>query len=132
MKPEGFHRNIRISGKKKISCLFAGGKYFFGKHLKAVVLKIEKQSGSDLQFGISVPKKIIPKAVDRNLIKRRIRECIRKLKNDFFNDQKYSNFTLQIFFIQNSRLVLDYDALFSELKLLLEKIESDFDKIPID
>ncbi|MBC8395843.1 MAG: ribonuclease P protein component [Flavobacteriales bacterium] len=55
--------------------LFKNGKPCSHKFLRTIYLPSE----SFLKIGISVPKKLVPLAVKRNLIKRRIKEQIRLL-----------------------------------------------------
>lgn len=42
-------------------------------------ISIQKKKASSLSFSITIPKKEIKNAVDRNKIKRRVREIIRSL-----------------------------------------------------
>jgi ribonuclease P protein component len=53
-----------------------------------------------LRLGISVPKKIFPRSVDRNLIKRKIKEGYRSVKNFIYNN---INTKLQVILIYNSK-----------------------------
>lgn len=56
------------------------------------LIRIQKSVESDHRVGIIVPKKFVARAVDRNLIKRRIREAIRAWLKDqdlYHQDQKY-------------------------------------------
>ncbi len=120
---------MRIKGEKNISRLFTGGKYFLGTTMKATVVKVKKQQ-YPIQFGISIPKKLIHKATDRNLLKRRVRECIRKEKIFFFEDLKNCDYTLQVFFIWKVKKIMPYEEILSEIKFLLEKIYSQKDELP--
>ena len=60
-----------ISSAKEIKYILQKGKHFSGKYLKFIYLN---QLDSKLELLISVPKKKIKLAVDRNRIKRRIKE----------------------------------------------------------
>ena len=53
-----------------------------------------------LRLGISVPKKNFPRSVDRNLIKRKIKEGYRSVKNFIYNN---INTKLQVILIYNSK-----------------------------
>ena len=84
MKAFGFPKEERLCGKKQIDALFAQGKKF---HLPVFRVAWHWQELSDeesphpLQILISVPKKKIRKAHDRNRLKRQIRECWRQQRN---------------------------------------------------
>jgi len=53
---------------------FKASKLFTGKFLKIRVRYLSNQNPS--RFGFIVPKKVLPKVVDRNLIKRRIKAIL--------------------------------------------------------
>jgi ribonuclease P protein component len=61
--------------KKEFEAVFRKGKTKAGK---LVFLKILKNNQDDNRFGVVVSKKISKKAVNRNKIKRRLREIIRQ------------------------------------------------------
>ena len=61
--------------KKEFEAVFRKGKTKAGK---LVFLKILKNNQDDNHFGVVVSKKISKKAVNRNKIKRRLREIIRQ------------------------------------------------------
>ncbi|MDA7812803.1 ribonuclease P protein component [Flavobacteriaceae bacterium] len=70
-----FNKKNSLKNKKDIENLFKNGKPCSHKFLRTIYLPSE----SFLKIGISVPKKLVPLAVKRNLIKRRIKEQIRLL-----------------------------------------------------
>lgn len=56
------------------------------------LIRIQKSAAADHRVGIIVPKKHVARAVDRNLIKRRMREAVRGWlteQNLYHQDQKY-------------------------------------------
>ena len=62
-----------IKDKKKITALFEKGRVINGKNISLRVYKFDDEQRG---YVISVPKKKFPLAVDRNLIKRRLRACL--------------------------------------------------------
>ncbi len=68
-----------LSKKKQLEKLFLNGSIFFKFPLKLVYkfIDIEDAKCPKVLFSVSVPKRNIRRAVDRNLIKRRIRESYR-------------------------------------------------------
>ena len=70
-----FNKKNSLKNKKDIENLFKNGKLCSHKFLRTIYLPSE----SFLKIGVSVPKKLVPLAVKRNLIKRRIKEQIRLL-----------------------------------------------------
>ena len=74
MKP-GLGGNHRLKSKKTIGRLFKEGNSI--KAYPIIALSLHDEEIDRLKFGVSVPKKRIPRAVDRNRIKRQIREAFR-------------------------------------------------------
>ncbi len=71
----------RLSSKKLIEKLFAEGESFLQYPLKIVFLPTDIKSGSHVQVGFTASKKIFKRAVDRNKIKRLLRESYRLNKH---------------------------------------------------
>lgn len=70
----------RLKGKDSIDLLFEKGTE---KHAPALILKYITEAHSSFYFsGVAVPKRKIKKAVQRNRIKRLMREAIHKIDLD--------------------------------------------------
>ena len=81
-----FKKNCRLHNFKLINSLKESGEIFYSSDvLKGKCFVTEKNNIftnlSEIQILITVPKKIFKRAVDRNLIKRRIREIFRLNKS---------------------------------------------------
>src|SRR5574344_1502412 len=72
-----FTKAERLCSKKEITALFNEGKSFAISHIRVVYRFLPKQEESPNAILVSVPKKYFKHAVDRNLLKRRIREAYR-------------------------------------------------------
>ena len=70
-------KNERLHSKKSIKELFDKGSSFFLYPFKVMVLEINFELPETNQILFSVSKKKLKKSVDRNLIKRRMRESYR-------------------------------------------------------
>lgn len=70
-----FRKEERLKKEKDIQELFSKGSSFYLFPFKVLLLATPKQTNH--QVLISVSKKNFPRAVDRNLLKRRIREAYR-------------------------------------------------------
>jgi ribonuclease P protein component len=76
------HKNERLHSKKLIKELFDKGSSFFLYPFKVIVLETILDVPETNQVLFSVSKKKLKKAVDRNLIKRRMREAYRLNKQN--------------------------------------------------
>ncbi|MEN8186794.1 MAG: ribonuclease P protein component [Bacteroidota bacterium] len=72
-----FKKVEKLKSRNLISELFTSGKSLSAYPLKLIYLEKEHDSSSMVQAGVSVPKRIFKKAVDRNRIKRLMREAYR-------------------------------------------------------
>lgn len=86
-----FRRTERLKSEKVISSLFKKGHSFSCYPLRLVYTEMPPLSKSDdlqgfspIQFSLSVSKKKFKRAVDRNLLRRRIREAYRLHKHELY------------------------------------------------
>lgn len=113
-----FSKSERLTGKKKIEELFKRGSSFYLGSFLVRVLSLECEGPN--QILISVPKKKFKRAVDRNLIKRRIREAYRL--NKHLLDSVTQSRPLSIGFIYLSSEILTFDNIQSQLIQCLERL----------
>jgi ribonuclease P protein component len=73
-----FDKTMRLKRRKIIEKLFKNGHSFGMYPLRAVWLPVEQSpENCTVQMGVSVAKKKFPHAVDRNRIRRQVREAFR-------------------------------------------------------
>lgn len=80
MHCQKFAKKERLSGKKQIDLLFEKGKKIYLSPFHVRYLMVDSENQTKHQILILVPKKVIKSAVQRNKIKRRIKESYRKNK----------------------------------------------------
>ncbi|MCG8474699.1 MAG: ribonuclease P protein component [Cytophagales bacterium] len=117
-----FSKSERLNKKKLIKELFSEGSSFFLYPFK--VLYLPKQRSEDLpvhQVLFSVPKKRFKRAVQRNLIKRRLREAYRlnRLALQVFETHGES---VLLAFVYVGKEIQPYSSLEPKLKGALERL----------
>ncbi|RPD97504.1 ribonuclease P protein component [Aureibaculum marinum] len=115
----------KLKSKRLIGALFDKGKSLSKYPLRLVYLKVEHTSDYPIQVAFSAPKRRFKKAVDRNRIKRLLRESYRKNKHLLYEavDEKY---VIMFTYIDENELkyVEIEEKMIILLKKLLEKINS--------
>ncbi|MFC6269118.1 ribonuclease P protein component [Frigoriflavimonas asaccharolytica] len=96
MKTQGYPKHEKLKGKDDTALLFKKGKWFSHGTLRIVFVKHGAESSP--KFGVSVAKKLYKKAVDRNRIKRLLREVYR-LNKDLYKDAFGNNKIAMLFYI---------------------------------
>jgi len=128
MRKQTFNKKERLSGKIIISKLFSEGSGFFVYPFKVVWMSSNSESNPSARLLISVPKSNLKKAVDRNLVKRRIREAYRKNKDPllmFFSDKK----TQCIFaIVYVGKEIMKYDELEQKIIILIQRLLDEYEK----
>src|SRR4026207_2337321 len=107
----------RLKSRKQIEQLFSDGKSFAVNPLRVYSLtaptnidlpssKIPESSA--IQFAVGVSSKNFKRAVDRNRIKRLIREAYRLQKNILQEKLKEKNLSMKVFFIFTGKELPEY------------------------
>lgn len=115
---QGFPTSEKLKSKKLLDKLFSEGKSVSQYPVKLIFLKIENQEFEGLNVGVSVPKRNFKHAVDRNHLKRLLRECYRKNKYLVLNNM---NCSYAFMFIYVSKEPLVYSQLFEVMQKLMKK-----------
>ncbi len=116
---ETFKKQEKLKKSKLIEKLFANGKPITEFPIKLIYLETEHESPYKIQAGVTISKRNFNKAVDRNKIKRLLREVYRKNKCMIYESK---NTKKHIFmFIYLGKKEFDYHVLEDKMKLLLQK-----------
>lgn len=121
-----YQKREKLKSQKLIEKLFLEGKSISAFPLRMIYLQTTFEDGSKLKTGVSVSKRNFKKAVDRNRIKRLLREAYRLNKPEYFNNITTS-YALMILYIGKD--ATDFDTVNSKLKLLFSTF---IEKISID
>lgn len=113
----------RMKSRKKIQALFAAGRSINFSPFR-VIYQIRKDEGS-LQLGVAVSTRQFKKAVDRNRIKRLIREAYRLQKNELNELLISRNKGLDLFIIYSGKTLPEYSFVFEKTGNILQKLSKE-------
>lgn len=118
---EDFGKEYRIHLKVEIERLFKDGRKI---HIFPLLSHVIQQPNENPRFSvlISVPKKKIRRAHDRNRIKRMVRECLRRNKEPLVKKTYEEGCYLQFSIVYLSNEIMDYHKLESQIKQIIQKI----------
>jgi len=114
-----YNREERLKKKKLIEQLFNDGKSLSVFPIKLVYLETEHKGPYKLQASVSVAKRNFKKAVDRNHIKRLLREVYRKNKYLIYQSQHTKKHIFM--FIYLGKKEMNYNLLEQKMITLLHK-----------
>ncbi len=130
MKKYTFKKEERLCSKRSIDDLFHNGSSFVVYPLRVVFLSqpADPEQSFPAQVITSVPKKRFKKAVDRNYLKRLMRESYRleKAKLYSFLQDHSLNLLLAIQYVSNDKL--PFETLKGKMEQLIGRIENEITK----
>ncbi|WP_323787482.1 ribonuclease P protein component [Psychroserpens sp.] len=112
-----YSKKEKLKSQKLIEQLFSEGKSVSAFPLRMVYLKTEFEDGVQFKTGVSVSKRNFKNAVDRNRIKRLLREAYRLNKTIYFNNI-LGSYAFMILYI--SKDGTDFDSIETKMKQLLD------------
>jgi ribonuclease P protein component len=123
MDTQGFLKAHRLSSKKDIEQLIAQGNSVNEFPLR-FLWSSSSHNSFDIQIAVSIPKKRFAHAVDRNLLKRRIRESFRKqyMRIDSSALVRIQLLVVYVDNIQHDFITID-DKMHKALQKIIQKIQ---------
>lgn len=113
-------KESKLKSTKQIQQVFATGKHLTMFPVKAIWL--QTQHSHPLQAGFSVSARHFKKAVDRNRIKRLMRESYRLQKNALEAQLLENNIQLAVFFIFTDTTLPSYATMYEAMGKLIQKL----------
>ena len=113
-----FSNKEKLKSKKLIDQLFTEGNSVSAHPLRLVFIKTHFDDAVKLKVGVSVSKRNFKKAVDRNRIKRLLREVYRLNKGLYFNNIT-TQYAFMILYIGAE--MPNFKSLDDKIKLLFER-----------
>ena len=116
-----FKKDEKLKSRKTIEQLFKEGKSFSNFPFR-VLLQFTDTAKAPIQTGFAVSSKHFKKAVDRNRIKRLMREAYRLQKNELQSLLTHQQKQLAVFIIYVGNELPDYDFIFEKTDHVLARL----------
>lgn len=110
MSEFSFHKEERLTGRDAISKLFQDGKSIVSPPLR-ILYELKPAGKFPAKAGIAVPRKLYKRAVDRNRLKRMIRESYRQFKPEFYQILNRKEIKVNLMIIYQSDIIADYQKI---------------------
>lgn len=117
------NKKQRLKNKREINRLYSNGDRIVEFPLILVWETVEANN-EYLKIALSVPKKCIPNAVNRNQIKRLLRESFRVQKSILFNKLKANNNSVNILIIYAHSKILSYSEIHAKINVTLQRLST--------
>jgi ribonuclease P protein component len=114
-----YNKNEKLKSRKMLNELFTKGKSFSVFPLKVFYMAMQETVNEPVKAGVGVSTRNFKKAVDRNRIKRLLRECYRLNKLSLHSSQK----RVAVFFLYTGKEMPDYAMLNAKMQTVLTRLE---------
>jgi ribonuclease P protein component len=122
VKRFGFGRKEKLKSRKQIEELFLEGKSFSVFPLR-VTYQFLSSEETIVQVGVTAGKKHFKRAVDRNRIKRLMREAYRLQKNDLTERVKNNHQKAFLFFVYTGKTIESFQAVKEAMSKCLKRLQ---------
>ena len=123
MPSEKFPKSERLTSRKLIEKLVAEGHSFSQYPFRLSWMKAELNFKVPAQVAMVVSKRNFKRAVDRNRIKRLMREVYRKNKSKFYETLTNKNMQCALLLMYTGKVVPDFAEVEKKLNLTLQRFE---------
>jgi ribonuclease P protein component len=117
-----FTKAERLSSRKLIELLFGSKQFFFQYPFKVLFHEIIAEHKFPVQILISVSKRNFKNAVDRNRIKRMVREAFRKNKELLYETRINEERHLLLGLIYTGKTIPEYAEIEQKIILILHRL----------
>jgi ribonuclease P protein component len=121
-KPAGLSKTEKLKNRKSIDALFAGKRRFSAYPLQVWYEFRASGEKGGVQIGVTCSKRHFKRAVDRNRVKRLIREAYR-LQKAVLSESLKEGQQAQLFFVYLDKALPNYTTLFAAMTTCLDTLK---------
>jgi ribonuclease P protein component len=119
-----YNAKEKLKSRKLLDRLFTEGRSFSVFPLKVFFMPLTEPVDHTVKAGVGVSAKHFRKAVDRNRIKRLLRECYRLNKQSLYASVTSKQKPVAVFFLYIGKELPDYLLLNQKMQAALQKLET--------
>lgn len=127
-QPFTFKKEEKLKSRKLIELLFKQGKSFSNFPFRVIYI-FQEQNAAPLQTGFAVSGKHFKNAVDRNRIKRLMREAYRLQKASLSDALKIRGRFMAVFFIYSGNEISEYKDVSVKMLSALKRLNKIVDEV---
>ncbi|MFC2120855.1 ribonuclease P protein component [Bacteroidota bacterium] len=117
-----FEKSERLHSKKAINKIVEKANCINGRVFRLLWNITQDNVSYPARIAISVPKRNFKNAVSRNLLKRRIKECYRNNKQQFYSQLNNSGIQVNILLIYTKKIIIKSSEIEPEIILTLQSL----------
>jgi ribonuclease P protein component len=126
---QSFSKEERLCSHRLISTLFSKGQTFHLKPFRITWLRQTLETPQPAQVLMSVPKYNFRRAVDRNLIRRRMREAYRMNKQPAYDRLSSNGHQIVFCITYTAKEIMASDIIAAKIILLLQRLIEENEKV---
>jgi ribonuclease P protein component len=128
VKQFSYNKKEKLKSRKQLEQLFIAGTTFIIFPVKVIYKEVEAQD-SILKTGVGTSRKNFKKAVERNRIKRLLRETYRTEKPVLLNYLQQNKKQIALFFLYIDKSLPEYNLLKQKMQQAIEKLIKNLDEV---
>lgn len=117
-----YNKQEKLKSRKLIGSVFGSGKSFLQFPVKVTYLISKDTLDFPIKVGVGVSTRYFKKAVDRNRVKRLLRECYRHNKHPLLKYCLEKNVQVAVFFLYVDKQLPEFGALQFNIQIILVKL----------
>mgnify|MGYP001791936628 CR=1 FL=1 len=123
-----YNAKEKLKSRKLLDQLFTKGRSFSVFPVKVFFMQLPEPGDHPIKAGVGVSARNFRKAVDRNRIKRLLRECYRLNKQSLHAMVNTNQKNIAVFFLYIGKDIPDFILLNEKMQSALTKLETSFDR----
>lgn len=129
MKRNTYAKQQRLKSRKKLQQVFAAKKAVFAQNIKLLYLTEDSNIGN-VKCGVGLIGRYFKKAVDRNRVKRLLREAYRVQQHDLKKYAEVNQKEVSVFILYTAKDLPVYQDVYHNIETALQKLLKNLGVLP--